>query len=786
MTRERVLRIAALLIAALALIDPTLTFASRQRPVIALSIVGSPSLARPIAGAETGLDRARRVRAQLAGTLAETFDVREGPAPEAVAQVLIGDGSFPSDTALVEGVGAGATTSASVDAERGANGSGTGLNGSGGDASGNAGAGLNAGSNTDASVPLAAVTIDSTPAPNVRVLRVDTPRRAPLTAQMSVTAIVEARGMAGATSTITLRVDDLEMARITHAWTQPVETATVVLDAIPFRSGLARVTVAAEPLAAEATAADNVAETATDITNEKIAVLFVEARPSWMTRFARQALDGDDRFAIKTLSRVSRGLTAVTPDTPQALTQASLEPFAAVIVGAPDALTRPDVEALREFARVRGGLVIFAPDQQPSGAYVDLLPARAFDEKIQEEPRPVYLRLDDDLRVDDAASGAAHTTPPSAQAGSDHRNKTAISTFAASELALPRELLPGAQVLGRIGDPRTGAPLIVSSPAGDGEIVFVGALDAWRFRDVGAGAGGTSSANGGNADNAGSAAKAGAAQAPGAGGAARAASASAGAAAGAARATSAGAGASAAEGFDACWRQLVATLGSRAPAPIEVALDAPLATPGSPVTVHVRLRKTAVGADGAMPPLVARVTSLTESPGRAGSITTSNGGNGTSSGRSGADTRAGAHSDGRAAGNRGEDGDATTFRLWPGDQLGQLTGTLNAPSRTGVYAVSVGLDRGALMGRATLRVAPDAAPAAAVAWEDGLRTFVEARGGVVTSAADTPRLIEYLHQHVRASTITRARHPFRSAWWMAPFAACLGGEWWLRRRRGQR
>jgi hypothetical protein len=30
------------------------------------------------------------------------------------------------------------------------------------------------------------------------------------------------------------------------------------------------------------------------------------------------------------------------------------------------------------------------------------------------------------------------------------------------------------------------------------------------------------------------------------------------------------------------------------------------------------------------------------------------------------------------------------------------------------------------------------------------------------------------------------RHPMRSWWWLFPFAGCLAGEWWLRRRAGLR
>jgi hypothetical protein len=37
-----------------------------------------------------------------------------------------------------------------------------------------------------------------------------------------------------------------------------------------------------------------------------------------------------------------------------------------------------------------------------------------------------------------------------------------------------------------------------------------------------------------------------------------------------------------------------------------------------------------------------------------------------------------------------------------------------------------------------------------------------------------------------APAVTMVRRPMRSVWWILPFAACLSGEWWLRRRRGLR
>ncbi len=137
MAVERGLRVLAMLIAVLALIDPSWTFAARERPVVALSVVDSPSLSLPFAGADTRREEVQRVRARLAAALnpdiggsGGQFDVREGPAPDAVAQVFVGDGSFPADAAVVEGA------------------------------------------------LVAAVSIDTAPSPSVRVRAIDAPRRA--------------------------------------------------------------------------------------------------------------------------------------------------------------------------------------------------------------------------------------------------------------------------------------------------------------------------------------------------------------------------------------------------------------------------------------------------------------------------------------------------------------------------------------------------------------------------------------------------------------------------------
>jgi hypothetical protein len=59
--------------------------------------------------------------------------------------------------------------------------------------------------------------------------------------------------------------------------------------------------------------------------------------------------------------------------------------------------------------------------------------------------------------------------------------------------------------------------------------------------------------------------------------------------------------------------------------------------------------------------------------------------------------------------------------------------------------------------------------------------------GVPTvTAGDEEALVPYALAHAPARRESIPVHPLRSPLWIVPFAICLGGEWWLRRRRGLR
>jgi hypothetical protein len=637
---ERALRIAAIGIAILGLVDPVLTLPWRERPIVSVAVV-EPD-AREMSALPQGalsLRDAQALKAQVIAALDDAFDVRDGTSgsSDAAAVVLVGDGRSPAPSSVPLN-----TTST-----------------------------------------LVAAVVPSPTANAVRIVRIDAPQRAHISEAVPVRVQLEARGssgssgLSGRTSTIIAHADGLEVARATHKWSagdqpdrarQAVEQAAVDLAIPPLQVGPARFTISvidgvedstngrARPSAS--TDANDVnaaatADVAVEVHDRPVRVLFVNGRPSWATRFIERALDGDPRFSVSAATRVSRGVTATTPGAPASLAASDPDTFHAIVIGAPELLTKTEADTLRAFVRVRGGLLIVAPDRMldASSPVLDLLPARRFTERLLDEP-------------------------------------AALTPLFASELAIPDALLPGAEALLRLG----ASPAIVGSPLGDGYTIISGALDAWRYRDR------------------------------------------------------------AKDGFDRFWRDTISVRTAAVPEPVEITLDPAIAAPDEPIDVQVRVRST--NAASATTTIAAR---LVASP---------------------AQTAATPASDAAPA-----LADAP-IRLWPDARPSAYHGAINAPSRAGVYAVSVQLDGQAAPSRAYLRVQHDAR-IARPAWP-GLQAFVEARRGLLVTSDRLDRLSRHLRESVRPANTRHARHPLRSAWWILPFAACLGGEWLLRRRRGER
>jgi hypothetical protein len=512
------------------------------------------------------------------------------------------------------------------------------------------------------------------PSPGLTIDRLDIPTRVDASVRVPVSVTLTAHGLKGFPTTLAVRSGGLVLARLTHSWTADPERFVAQLDVTPPRRGANSLRV--EVLEGAGASPRSHADGVVVVDDRRWPVLVFEGRPSWTTTFARRTLESDTRFAVTHATRVSRGITAgasaagaSAPATARTtgidrLTAATLEPFALAIVGAPESLTAGEVAALRTFV-ARGSALVLAPDQRPTGAYVSLLGGAAVEERLLEEPVS--------LGLSGSGPGVA---------------------LLASELAVVRALPPGARPLSAVASGATAPTGVWIAPWKQGQTLFIGALDAWRFRGRGG------------------------------------------------------------DAFDRWWPLVVAWLAGETPEPLTITTRPDVASPGQSLTVQVRLRDIAsIGASTTVEATLAAPEST------------------------------------------GTDGSATqTVRLWPGTERGLFVATLNAPIVAGVYAVSVRATTAGsarqLAATTPLIVASDARQARSSG--DRWTLATKATGGGVVSIDDVSTLGASLQPRtapVRASQTSEPVEqvrPMRSAWWLLPLVVCLGGEWWLRRRSGQR
>ena len=299
-------------------------------------------------------------------------------------------------------------------------------------------------------VPVSIVSIEATNAPNLRVVAAVNPSPIRVGWRGFVAAAVEAQGLTGRTYHVILERHGVEIARAEHTWTRDRERFDLELPVTPAVEGISRVTVRVLPMDGESTDSDNAADLRLVATARRVKVLAYEPRPSWTAAFVRRALEDDPAFDVSAVTRASRDQEVRAGDPPSSVTAEALNPYDVVLVGAPEELRTSEIDALRQFARRRGGAVVFLPDRRPSGRYLDLAAVGELEERL--------LDAAAELRSVDGVA------------------------LRASELAVVRRPRPGAEILATMGEGQAARSVVISSPAGSGRVVLSGALDAWRFR----------------------------------------------------------------------------------------------------------------------------------------------------------------------------------------------------------------------------------------------------------------------------------------------------------------
>ena len=256
-------------------------------------------------------------------------------------------------------------------------------------------------------------------------------------ASATATVTLAASGAEGRETRIEIRDGDVPVGVTRHTWTGE-SPATLPVPWWPTRAGRRVLSVTATTTAAGDAPQDTRVAAEVEVSDAAWPVLVVEFRPSWALTFVRRVLDADARFAVDAHAALAPGLA--TARGRLGLDDQRVAEARVVVAGGLEALTERDVVRFGRFVAERGGALVLVPDGPVSGPATRLLPGRW---------RP---RLD--------------------------REPASADQLHASEWLLASDLAAGDLVLATRGD----VPAIVSRPIGEGRLIVVGALDAWRYR----------------------------------------------------------------------------------------------------------------------------------------------------------------------------------------------------------------------------------------------------------------------------------------------------------------
>jgi hypothetical protein len=288
----------------------------------------------------------------------------------------------------------------------------------------------------------------------IAIRRITAPAQARFESHVPIVVSVETNGLAGRHLTVRLDGGGLLHDRVERTIDRDGRVE-IPLTFVPAAHGLAHLRVSAGVGDGDTAVAD----TAVHVDDRRWSVLFFDRRPSWTSTFVRRALEQDARFDVGSRVVTSTGAVTVSGEAPDHLRDlAPLGRYDAIVIGAPDALTKDDVNGLEAFARRRGGALVLLLEQPQTGLADALTGVARWQETRVAEP----------LAIEPRFAGLAPLqateilTPAAADAGRDAL--AAITSAAPSSLANPTPLW--------------------QSPLGAGRLIVSGLVDAWRYRGV--------------------------------------------------------------------------------------------------------------------------------------------------------------------------------------------------------------------------------------------------------------------------------------------------------------
>jgi hypothetical protein len=389
-------RVAAILMAIAAVIDPTVRSLRTPRPVI--SVVA------------TNAWRDSTEISRVVGQLDNTFSVVRGAFPSAAGTVIVGNVLPPWADLLAS--------------------------------------------------PVVAVAPTSRPR-EVTIRRIEAPAVATTDARVTIAATIathrQSPAKEGRPDSVVVELVHDQVVVSRHV--APVHTDSVYsvpLHVVPVQAAPMVLRLQAYPVGAPDTTQSDLM---VDVRSTKHSVLFFDRRPSWMSTFVRRALERDPRFVVSSRVITSSNVSRETGNTPPGLDEvARASQYDVVVIGAPDALTRADVNGVQTLLASRGAGVVVLPDHAAVGLLGNLLGFEKWNTPVLRTPvdivpTPGSLAAHDSLRLRGMAIGVPATLPAGAEA-------------IASIGTTPQQV-----VVWRL-------------PVGHGTLAVSGAFDAWRYRDA--------------------------------------------------------------------------------------------------------------------------------------------------------------------------------------------------------------------------------------------------------------------------------------------------------------
>ena len=131
-------------------------------------------------------------------------------------------------------------------------------------------------------------------------------------------------------------------------------------------------------------------------------------------------------------------------------------------------------------------------------------------------------------------------------------------------------------------------------------------------------------------------------------------------------------------------------------------------------------------------------------------------------------------------------GKEQALRLWPTAERGVFVAPVRLPSETGTFRVIADARDGSGQNIGTASAELMVVDGASTRSDIELTSWTTAHGGVVLAAARGVDVAAAIRARTSRGAQPKQIHPMRSLWWLPLFIGVLGGEWWLRRRRGER